>query len=489
MASRRDVLRTLLLGAAAVSAAPLVRGLEPPKPKTLVGPDLTDREKVTHALSRLSFGPRPGEVDQILKEEGYQGWIKQQLAPDAIDDSALDKAMSAKFPWSNQPNIIEMRKTVPEEGGGTRTYKSVKDVLPSLVLTRAVDSKRRFKEVIVEFWRNHFCVDLGDDNQKSRRWTAGHYEDQVIRKLAFGKFKDMLFASARHPAMLEYLDNQLSRKDYWNENYAREVMELHTVGADRGYGDEDVKELSKILTGWQYNNKFAFEFNPEHHQPGPKHWLGRTIPPGYEAGEQCLYFLATHKYTADFISMKLVRFLVNDNPPATLVKKVSQVFMESEGDLPKVYAAIVNSPEFFNREHYRAKFKTPFQFVVSALRITDAKISDAKDTCRVLGKMGQPIYMCNDPTGYFDQAERWMDAGVLTSRWDYAWRLVRDGIPGVEVPKAFVERFAKMDEAKRIQAIADEVVGGDVGDREKKTTGETERMLSVLLGGPSFQQR
>lgn len=489
MASRRDMLRTLILGAAAVSAAPLVRGIEPPKPKTLVGPDLTDREKVIHTLSRMSFGPLPGEVDRIIQDEGYQGWIKKQLAPDSIDDAEVEKAMSAKFPWSNIPNIIEMRKHVPEEGAGARTYKSVKDVLPSLVLSRAVESKRRFKEVMVEFWRNHFCVDLGDDNQKSRRWTAGHFEDQVIRKFAFGKFKEMLFASARHPAMLEYLDNQLSRKDNWNENYAREVMELHTVGADRGYGDEDVKELSKILTGWQYNNKFAFEFNNEHHQPGPKHWLGRTIPPGYDAGEQCLLFLATHKYTADFISTKLVRFLVNDNPPAALVKKASAVFMESDGDLPKVYAAIVNAPEFFNREHYRAKFKTPFQFVVSTLRITGAKISDAKDTCRVLGKMGQPIYMCNDPTGYFDQAERWMDAGVLTSRWDYAWRVVRNGIPGVEVPKTFVERYAKMDEAKRVQAIADEVVGGDVGDREKKTTGEPERVLGILLGGPSFQQR
>jgi uncharacterized protein (DUF1800 family) len=381
-----------------------------------------------------------------------------------------------------------VRKLVPEEGG-VRKYKTVKDVLPSLVLTRAVESNRRFKEVIVDFWRNHFCVDLGDDQQKSRRWTCAHYEDQVIRKLAFGKFKEMLFASARHPAMLEYLDNQLSRRDSWNENYAREVMELHTLGADRGYTNDDVRELSKVLTGWQYNNKFAFEFNAEQQQPGIKNWLGYKIGPGYESGEKALYYLATHKYTAEFISMKLVRYLVNDVPPQSLIKKAAAVFMETEGDLSKVYTAILTAPEFFSREHFRAKFKTPLQFVVSTLRITNAKIEDAKDTCHVLGKMGQPLYMCNDPTGYFDQAERWMDAGVLTSRWDYSWRLVRNGIPGIVIPSSFVEKYAKMDESKRVQAIADEIVGGDVGEREKKSTGDTERVLSVLLGGPSFQQR
>ncbi len=490
------MLRTLLVGAAAVSASPLspfsiskALGIEPPKPRTLVGPDLSDREKVTHMFNRLSFGPRPGEVDHVLKEEGIEGWVKKQMAPDSIEDSHLEKEVAAKFPWADKASIIEMRKHAPEEGGGARVYKSVKNVLPSLVMTRAVESNRRFKEVIVDFWRNHFCIDMGDDQQKSRRWTSGHYEDQVIRKLAFGKFKEMLFASARHPAMLEYLDNQLSKKDNWNENYAREVMELHTLGADRGYSNDDVRELSKVLTGWQYNSKFQFEFNAEHHQPGPKNWLGYKIPPGYEAGEKALFYLATHKYTAEFISMKLVRYLVNDNPPASLIKKAAAVFMESEGDLPKVYAAIINSPEFYSRDNYRAKFKTPFQFIVSTLRATNAKIETAHDTCQMLYKMGQPIYMCNDPTGYFDQAESWMDAGVLTSRWDYAWRLVRNGVPGVQIPAAFIERYAKMDESKRVQAIADEVVGGDVGEREKKTTGETDRVLSVLIGGPSFQQR
>ena len=490
MASRRDFVRMVVGGAAAVAVAPMVRGLDAPKSKVLVGPDLSDREKVVHLLNRCSFGPRPGEVDHILLEEGVDGWIKKQLAPDSIaEDPHLEQTVAKEFPWAQKENIIEMRKHCPEEGRGDRTYRSVKDVLPALVMTRSVESKRRFKEVMVDFWRNHFAVDFGDDQQKSRRWTTGHYEDQVIRKHAFGKFKDMLFASAKHPAMLEFLDNQLSHKDHWNENYAREVMELHTVGADRGYSNDDVRELSKILTGWQYNSKFQFEFNEAHHQPGPKKWLGRNIPAGYNSGEQCLEFLADHQYTADFIAMKLVRYLVNDNPPPALVKKASAAFKESGGDLPKVYAAILHDPSFFSREHFRSKFKTPFQFVVSAIRITNAKVEEAKDSCHMLAKMGQPIYQCNDPTGYFDVAESWMDAGVLTSRWDYSFRLIRNGVPGIAVPKAFVEKYAAMPEGKRAQAIADEVINGDVGEREKTTKGDIERVLSSLMGGPSFQQR
>jgi uncharacterized protein (DUF1800 family) len=491
MTSRRDVLRTLMVGAAAVSAAaPLVRGLEPPKPQTLAGPDLTDREKVIHVFNRMSFGAHAAQIDHVVKEEGYKGWVKAQLNPDSIDDAACESQVHSKFAWAGETNILDVRKAAPEYKAGQNTYHTLHQQLPQVVLTRAVESKRRFKEVMCEFWRNHFCIDTGaGDQQKSRRWTCGHYEDNVIRAHVFGRFEDMLFASAKHPAMLEYLDNQYSKKGNWNENYAREVMELHTVGADRGYGNEDVKELSRVLTGWHYNSQFKFEFYEEWHEPGSKRWLGFNLPQGYEAGEKALDFLANHRYTAEFISKKLCVYLVNDNPPASILKKATNAFIETKGNLLKVYEAILTAPEFFDRGNYRSKFKTPFQFAVSALRATDAKVEDAQATCDTLRKMGQGIYECNDPTGYFDRAESWMDAGVLTSRWDYAWRLVRNGMPGIKVPESFVQRYAKMDESKRVQAIIDEVVGGDVGDREKKTTGDTDRVLAVMLGGPSFQQR
>jgi uncharacterized protein (DUF1800 family) len=471
--------------------APAVAHAAQPTPQTLSGPELSAREKVIHVLNRLAYGPRPGEVDRIAAEEGADGWIKKQMEPEKIDDSALEKDVHARFKWAEQKNILDVRKYAPEEGKGDQSRHNLKDELPKLVILRAAESNRQFKEVMCDFWRNHFCVDSSEfDRNKTRRWTAAHYEDQVIRTHVFGKFKDMLFASARHPAMLEYLDNQYSKAGNWNENYARELMELHTLGADRGYGNEDVKELSKILTGWRYNKDFAFEFDKSWHQPGVKHWIGYNIPEGYEAGEQAVNYLATHKYTAEFISMKLVRYLVNDNPPPALVKKVANVFRETDGDLPKVYTAILTSPEFFSRENYHSKFKTPFQFCVSAIRATNAKIEDAGETEKYLQKMGEPIYLCPDPTGYFDQAERWMDAGVLTTRWDYGQRLARDGVGGVSISKAFMEKYASIgDHDKMVAKVIDDILAGEVGDKEKHIEGNAERVIGILLGGPSFQQR
>lgn len=469
--------------------APLAaHAFEPPKAKTLIGPELSDREKVIQVLNRMGFGPRPGEVDAVLNNGGWERWVKEQMEPEKIDDSASEKAISRRFAWSGKANIMEFKKACPMTQE-KNPKANLEAELPQYVLTRAVTSKRQFNEVMVEFWRNHFCVDM-PDKEKSRSWTAGHYEEQVIRKYAFGKFKPMLYASATHPAMLEYLDNQLSHVNSWNENFAREVMELHTVGADVNYNNDDVRELSKALTGWQYNEKYEFVFNEKEHQPGYKYWLTMKLPPGKEGGEMALYALASSQECANFIALKLCRYLVNDNPSAALVKKVAEVFKKTDGDLPKVYEAIVMSPEFLSRENFRCKFKTPFDFTVSALRATDAKIENAHDTVRIVGKMGQPIYNCPDPTGYRFVAESWMDAGVLTSRWDFAWSLVRGQINGIDMSDAFMAKYKGMEASKMQSKMVEDVIGGDIGDREKKMDAtEAPRMLSILLGSPSFQQQ
>jgi uncharacterized protein (DUF1800 family) len=289
--------------------------------------------------------------------------------------------------------------------------------------------------------------------------------------------------------MLEYLDNKLSRANAWNENYAREVMELHTVGADHGYNNNDVVELAKALTGWTYDDKYKFVFDARENQPGAKYWMGTTLPPGEQGGVIALQTLAASPATADFISEKLCRYLVNDNPPPALVKKVSAVFKSSDGDLPKVYLAIINSPEFMSRENYRAKFKTPFAFTVSALRITNAELDDPTEACEIIAKMGQPIYNCPDPTGYRFVAESWMDAGVLTSRWDFAWNLVRGRVHGAKVARSFVDDYQKMDEGDMQQKLIDDIIGGDIGDREKNIDADARKMLMILLGSPSFQQQ
>ncbi len=466
--------------------------------QTFVGPDLSDREKALQAVNRLSFGPMPGQVDEVT-EKGWQAWAKEQLDPEKINDSECEKIVAERFPWLKmQVSDLEAeygyKKGDKKNRGEDET--SMHAMLPQLVLTRAVLSKRQFKEMMCEFWRNHFCVDQpGLGEEKTRTFTDADYEEQVIRKYAFGNFKDMLFASARHPAMLEYLDNKLSRRGEWNENYAREVMELHTLGADKGYSNRDVQELSKVLTGWRYDDSYHFHFDPGWHQPGPKMWLGMQIPEGYEGGEMALYTLAMHRNTADFLSEKLCRYLVNDNPPASLVKKVSAVFRESRGNLPKVYWAIISSPEFMSRENYRAKFKTPIYFTVSALRTTAPKLENVYEITKRIGKMGEPIYNCPDPTGYRDQAESWMDAGVLTTRWQFSWDLVRGDISGATVGDGFFARYKALKPEEVEGKMLDDLIGGDVGDRELAALkevaeqGDQARMVSIILGSPSFQQR
>ena len=468
----------------------LTESMKTPEAVTLVGPPLAEKEKVVHVFNRLAFGPRPGQIERYQKEGGWEQWVKEQLDPEKIDDSKLDQVVAKKYPFV-QRSIVELANAYPRYDGQSNLRREFRES----VLTRAVLSNRQFKEVMCEFWRNHFAVDTPDNDETERAYTAPDYEENVIRKHAFGKFKNMLFASATHPCMLEYLDNFKSRANNWNENYAREVMELHTLGADRFYNETDVVELSKVLTGWTYDKAYRFVFRQDWHQGGTKDWLGVKVPPGFEGGQQALYYLATHRGTAEFISFKLCRYLVNDNPPASLVKKVSQVFIQTDGDLPKVYEAIIRSPEFFHRGNYRAKFKTPFEFAVSALRITDAQVEEGKITVDTLAKMGQPIYNCKDPTGYYDQAEAWRDAGVLTSRWDYAWKMMRGSIPGVTVSDKFKRQFTSLQDKQQIDKMIETVIGSDVGTRTlelmRKTQkdGKTDEMLSVLMGSPSFQQQ
>ena len=468
------------------------KAAEAPTVQALKGPPLSDREKVIHVLNRMSFGPRPGEVDKVVADGGWEKWVEAQLKPESIEDGAMEDELPQRYPWLKL-NLQEIKAKYPI-AYQQEYHPELRQGLRNTVLHRAVASNRQFKEVMAEFWRNHFFVNQPSKDAPTRSWTAIDYEEQVIRKHVFGNFKQMLYASATHPAMLEYLDNYLSKANAWNENYAREVMELHTLGADRGYTEADVLELSKVLTGWTYDRDLKFTFRQDWHQGGTKKVLGRQFPGGQQGGEQALYMLATHANTAQFISEKLCRFLVNDNPPPALVRKVAGVFRDSGGDLPKVYRAIVTSPEFFERGNYRAKFKTPFEFTVAALRATDAKLADGTETCNVIAKMGQPIYDCDDPTGFYDQAEAWMDAGVLTSRWDYAWKMCRGSVRGVKVPDEFLAKYSALDPTAARDQMVQDVIGADIGDRTAQALteaggGDRKRMLAILLGSPDFQQQ
>ena len=470
-----------------------------PGTQQLVGPPLSDREKVMHVMNRLAFGPKQGEVEKVLLEGGitdqWKTWVAQQLKPASIDDAAVEAEIKKRYPAMSK-TTAELYKEFPYRQGGGGNWREPGHVLQDAVLTRAVYSNRQLNEVLAEFWRNHFCVDISSQEQKPRSWAAVEYEQQVVRANVMGKFANMVFASARHPAMLDYLDNQVSKANNWNENYARELMELHTVGVDRGYNDFDVIELSKVLTGWQFERgTYVFKFNDSIHQPGAKKVMGTQIKPGYAGGEQAIYMLATHKYTANYIATKLCKYFVNDAPPPALVTRVENAFLQSKGDLPKVYEAIFYSPEFLDRGNFRAKFKTPFEFVVSANRAVGATVDSARKTNQVLARMGQEVYNCPDPTGYFDRSEAWLDAGVLTARWDYALSLARGDIDGIKPAEKVFDRHKGKKVDDLYKDIVRELICDDIGDKTRQVLkeaadgGDVKRMYSILIGCPSFQQQ
>ena len=430
---------------------------------------------------------------------------------------------------NNPPTKAERDLRREEQRKRNQLEAQAERELRDSVYHRAVYSERQFQEVIVAFWREHFSI----DQQKGEvGLLANNWEEEVIRKYAFGKFEHLLMASARHPAMLIYLDNivsqkpltereqklidrfenrdnvprsvrALSRQRGLNENYARELMELHTLGVDREYKQRDVTELSRVLTGWTarwtgnpdtHEGDYLFYFNADVHDTRNKVVLGSKLRGGGEdQGITVIRALAKHKYTADFIARKLCAYLLRDQPSEDLVKDVARVFTRTKGDLPKVYEAIVFSDEFFARSNHRVKFKTPFEFVVSSLRATGAQVDDYQRIDQSLTLMGQPTYRCPDPTGWYDSKEAWLDPGVLVYRWTFAIDLAGNRLSGVRVPDALLANLP----AKELKAkMQKQVLPAGLHDRTSLIIDEelgrnpsAEQMLATMLGSPDFQQQ
>ncbi len=334
-------------------------------------------------------------------------------------------------------------------------------------LLRAIYSQRQLEEVMTDFWFNHFnvFVDKGLD-----RMLLTSYERDVIRPHALGKFEDLLVATAKSPAMLYYLDNYLSvgpdsaqalglpphagaytgryparphankRKSGLNENYGRELLELHTLSVNGGYTQRDVTEVSKVFTGWTIDKPAqgaSFKFDPRMHEPGPKFVLGHKIKPkGEGEGLELLHRLATSPQTAHFISLKLAERFVSDDPPPALVDRMSKTFLKKKGDIRQVLETLFHSPEFWNDSSYRAKVKTPLEFVASAIRATGADVEDAAPLANQLRNMGMPLYGAQPPTGYSMKAETWVSSSSLLNRMNFALALTAGKIKGVKVDTA-----------------------------------------------------
>jgi uncharacterized protein (DUF1800 family) len=313
--------------------------------------------------------------------------------------------------------------------------------LMSQRILRAAESERQLNEVMVDFWMNHFNVFAAKGLDRA---LVTSYERDTIRPRIWGRFEDLLMATAKSPAMLFYLDNARSRRDAINENYAREIMELHTLGVDGGYSQKDVTELARVFTGWSIDRRTGgFIFRPMLHDRGAKTVLGVPISGGgAKEGERMIRILAHHPSTARHIATKLCQRLVADEPPKALVDRVARTFLDSDGDLRRTVKAVIDSPEFWDPKSYRAKTKSPFEYVISALRATDARVVNPIPVARALQQIGQPLYGAQPPTGYSDKAEAWVNSGAQVNRMNFAVDLASNKLAGVRVTTSDAQKLA-----------------------------------------------
>ncbi|MCU1220342.1 MAG: hypothetical protein JWN42_1539, partial [Candidatus Angelobacter sp.] len=432
------------------------------------------------------------DTDRLLKlapDERYKAILKMPV------DERLDLAKTYKGPRAMQL-VDDMKPEQREPVEAMIQPQAVLGELAEAKLLRAIYSNRQLDEVMTDFWFNHFNVFIGKGPD---RYMVNAYEREVIRPHALGKFKDILAATAKSPAMLFYLDNWQSvgpdselalygpqrrgnrrgrfarprpqqgknRPSGLNENYAREIMELHTLGVDGGYTQKDVTELAKVLTGWtieQPQMGGGFKFNERAHEPGPKYVLGRKIGEhGEKEGEEMLGVLARHPSTARFISRKLAMRFVSDNPPQALVDRMAETFLKKDGDIRDVLRTMFRSPEFWAADAYRAKMKTPFEFVASAVRASGADIQNALPLVGTLNRMGMPLYAMQPPTGYSMKAEAWVNSSALLNRMNFALQLASGKLPGTSLdPQGLIPGPAPVDSQAALAALEQSILAGDV---------------------------
>ena len=523
---------------------------------------LTEEQRALHALNRLTFGPRPGDLQKVM-DAGVDDWIEQELHPEEIPDSVLDgklgqfrtlrmstrdlvqtfpntnlvkSASEGKTPLPTDPlkrTIYEVQISIladrqkqeqlardgktpdaetkakidkqsqdtvsaeadsilalakekrmeailalspderrlfvslihgqqrdrlladfaPEQReafvGMTNSVAVVDGELQQAKVLRALYGERQLQEVMTDFWFNHFNIYL---NKDADQYLVTAYERDTIRAHALGKFKDLLLATAQSPAMLFYLDNWASMGPKspqaiaankgkpgqavagLNENYGRELMELHTLGVNGGYTQHDVTELARVLTGWTIQpleQGAAYQFDLKKHDPGDKLVLGQTIPEnGQNEGLQILDILAHHPSTAKFVCRKLAMRFVADDPPPVLVDRLAQKFLATDGDIREVLRTLFKSPEFWSPKTYRAKVKTPFEFAISSLRATGTDVTSAGPLLGILSRMGMPLYQMVPPTGYSMTASTWMSSEALIDRMNFALDLSNGKVGG-----------------------------------------------------------
>lgn len=534
---------------------------------------LTEDQRIIHVLNRLGFGARPGDVERV-KAIGLENYVNQQLNPEKVADTVAENKLrelsvlnmttaelyekypqpgqllrqlqargmlpeemstdAAKNPLENEKN----RKVIEEyyrENGLQRPQRIIAELQASRIL-RAVYSERQLQEVMVDFWTNHFNIFA---NKGADRWLLPAYDRDTIRPNAMGKFSTLLQATAQSPAMLFYLDNfqsvspnanqgrrggllqqlrpqqqqQQRQRRGINENYARELMELHTLGVDGGYTQKDVQEIARCFTGWTIfqprggaaavnammgeagrRTPGTFFFNARVHDDGEKMVLGHKIPArgGIKDGLTVLDILAHHPSTAKFIATKLVRHFVSDTPPRSLVDRVAATFTKSDGDIRETLKAIFFSKEFNSTEAYRVKIKRPFELVISAIRTLGADTNGGPGTHRWIERMGEPLYGFQTPNGYSDAAESWVNTGGLLERMNFGLALANNRVQGTTVSLAKTNGA----QAKVMDEYLKTLLAGDISAatreallKQLEPSDPATKVVGLILGTPEFQRQ
>jgi uncharacterized protein (DUF1800 family) len=525
------LLLTLLTGACGTAHDGSVSVPTPPTgassivlPPSTLDPDT----RIVHALNRLAYGPRPGDVERV-RTMGLAVWIERQLSPERIADEAAERRLEAyvsirmttdelsrEYPRPDPAMVAQRRQELLRgeaeggmagDGGGALDRRSVIAAeLAAARLERAVWSERQLQEVLVDFWFNHFNV---FSQKEAVRWMIAPYEREAIRPHVLGRFRDLVLATARHPAMLYYLDNWLSVRDGLtpqagpnrgrrlglNENYARELLELHTLGVDGGYTQADIVEVARAFTGWSIEypqGEKRFVFRPRAHDDGDKRVLGHAIAAGggESDGLTVIDIVTRHPSTARAIATKLARRFVSDEPPTALVDRVARTYRETDGDIRAMIVAIVTAPEFWSQEAYRAKIKKPLELVASAARALEAtagpetgRQAAGAQLARATGVLGERLFYAQPPTGYPDTAAAWVNTGALLGRMKFALSLAQNRVPGVRVD---VDRLVGDADRRQPREVLDRLLAvtlhGQVGPRTRET-------LAAQLDGPEIARR
>jgi len=456
--------------------------------------ELPADQQVKQAFNRLTFGPAPGDLESVNAKD-LDTWLLEQLDPQRISDSRADSVLAQ---FSTQRNSVrELADSFPSQDVFIRELRKQRSIKPgdpfallpddsarlkglndsgnhlarqiaAAKVARAVFSRRQLLEVMTDFWENHFSVYSG---KMPTRFSLLEYDRDVVRPHALGKFRDLLGAVAKSPEMLYYLDNWESQADSLhmnmseahasglakstgdslriragmrrrrqgiNENYGRELLELHTLGVDGGYSQRDIIDVARAFTGWTINDPRAgggFVFRPSMHDAESKHVLGHNLPAGRgaEDAEEVLDILARQPATARFIATKLVRHFVSDAPPPSLVNRAADTFLRTDGDIRQVIITIATSPEFYSRANYRLKVKEPFELVVSTLRALGADPDTTGRSAQLAASLGQPIFGRFTPDGWPDNAEAWINEGSMLNRINFGAAAASGRVPGISL--------------------------------------------------------